>query len=320
MITRRIVSVVALGLLLAACGGGEPEPQAPPKAEPSVPAGRPLDAGQIKALAALFPDNPLTGGQVAPRSYRWVNEQVAIFVQFDKPNPDEATALRYIGVSVKGVYCKEAQPDAEQGSFTHFHRLKAVDYGDGHAGRPGEPGYWLSWVAVDAFDQRDRAVKPGVDYAFSPTEPPACGGNVPKADFAAPGARLLSKPDIQTLASAFGDNPLTGGQVAPRLYRWVNEDAQIFLQFDERNPAEATALKYVGVSVRGEYCRSKQPHPDFTHFHRVNAPDYQQGHAGPPDSKGYWLLWVAAAEFEQQGRTVTPGVDREFSPTVPPDC
>jgi hypothetical protein len=232
MITRRIVSVVALGLLLAACGGGEPEPQAPPKAEPSVPAGRPLDAGQIKALAALFPDNPLTGGQVAPRSYRWVNEQVAIFVQFDKPNPDEATALRYIGVSVKGVYCKEAQPDAEKGSFTHFHRLKAVDYGDGHAGRPGEPGYWLSWVAVHAFDQRDRAVKPGVDYAFSPTEPPACSGNVPKADFAAPGARPLSKPDIQTLASAFGDNPLTGGQVAPRLYRWVNEDAQIFLQFD----------------------------------------------------------------------------------------
>lgn len=29
-----------------------------------------------------------------------------------------------------------------------------------------------------------------------------------------------------TLAERFKDQPLTGGQTAPRLYRWVNELAQ----------------------------------------------------------------------------------------------
>lgn len=285
--------------------------------------GKPLSANDIAALAAQFTDQPLTGGQTAPRLYRWVNDRVAVFLQFDSSDPAKATALRYIGVSVKGVFCAEDQPGGPDGGFPHFHRLEAAEYAQGHGGPPGTPGYWLSWVAVDRFAQRDgRQVAPGVDYEFSPTPPPpTCGPTPPKPDFPGPGARPLSKQDITTLAGLFGDNLLTGGQTAPRQYRWVNQDMAIFVQFDKGTPGEATALRYVGISVRGEFCKSKQPSRDFPHFHRVDAAEYAKGHGQAAGDRGYWLLWVATDSFAQRdGRQVHPGVDREFSPTPPPDC
>ena len=157
--------VVAVVLVLAGCGGAPEEPAAKtpppfPTAEPE-PAGSRLSAADIKALAAEFGDNPLTGGQTAPRLYRWVNERVALFLQFDDPDPAKATALRYVGISVKGVFCAEDQPGGAKGGFPHFHRLEAADYAEGHGGPAGTPGYWLSWVAVDSFTQRDgRQVEP----------------------------------------------------------------------------------------------------------------------------------------------------------------
>lgn len=161
-----------------------------------------------------------------------------------------------------------------------------------------------------------------MDYEFSPTPtPPTCGSKTAKPDFAAPGARALSKQGLADLGGLFADQPLTGGQVAPRAYKWVNDDVSIFLQFDDPDPAKATAVRYVGISVRGEFCKAKQPSPDFPHFHRVNAADYAKGHGQAPGDRGYWLLWVAADSFTlQDGRKVTPGVDREFAPTPPPDC
>jgi hypothetical protein len=318
--------LAALLLVVAACGDGGDRPPAPGTASPSVaaePVGAPLSTTDIAALAAQFADNPLTGGQTAPRQYRWVNDRVAVFLQFDNPDPGKATALRYIGVSVKGVFCAEDQPGGPNGGFPHFHRLDAPEYAKGHGGPAGTPGYWLSWVAVDSFTQRDgRQVKPGVDYQFSPTPaPPTCAPNVPKADFAAPGAKKPSPEDLAALAKLFADNPLTGGQTAPRLYRWVNKDTSIFLQFDNPDLAKATALRYVGISVRGEFCKSKQPSVDFPHFHRTNAAEYAKGHGQAPGDRGYWLLWLATDAFAQRdGRQVTPGVDRQFSPTPPPDC
>jgi hypothetical protein len=70
------------------------------------------------------------------------------------------------------------------------------------------------------------------------------------------------------------------------------------------------------------YCKSAQPSRDFTHFHRLNAADYADGHAGQPGEKaGFWLLWLATETFTtRDSRQVTPGVDREFSPTTPPGC
>ncbi|MGH3646361.1 MAG: hypothetical protein ACRDTM_04170 [Micromonosporaceae bacterium] len=314
---------VAAALVLTGCGGAPEETaeKPPSPTQEPVPAGSPLSKADISALAAQFGDNPLTGGQTAPRLYRWVNDRVALFVQFDDPDPAKATALRYVGISVKGVFCAENQPGGPEGGFPHFHRVEAADYSEGHGGPPGTPGYWLSWVAVDSFTQRDgRKVEPGVDYEFSPTPaPPKCGAK--QADFKAPGARALSKQDINALGELFADQPLTGGQVAPRFYRWVNQNVSLFLQFDAPDLAKATALRYIGISVRGEFCDSKQPSADFPHFHRVKAADYAEGHGQQPGDAGYWLLWVATDSFTQRdGRKVAPGVDREFSPTPPPDC
>jgi hypothetical protein len=130
--------------------------QATPEATPA-PTGVFLDPEEIAELAATFDDQPLTGGQVAPRVSKFVNPNVFVFLQFDNPDLAQATALRYVGIGVKGVFCAEAQPDR---SFTHFHRYDAPEYAEGHGGDPGAQGYWLSWVAVDSFEARrpqDRA-------------------------------------------------------------------------------------------------------------------------------------------------------------------
>jgi hypothetical protein len=314
----------AVLLAVAACGSEtEPPPATPPPSSPAAdePVGAPLAKDDIAKLAGLFDDKLLTGGQEAPRLYRWVNEDVAVFVQFDEKDPAQATALKYVGVSVNGRFCAEDQPGGKDGGFSHFHRVKAADYGEGHGGPPGTPGYWLSFVAVDDFEQKDgRKVRVGVDYEMSPTPPPKCGEKK-FPDFAAPGAKKLTKDDIAAVAAEFDDQLLTGGQQAPRLYRWVNEDVALLVQFDEKDPAKATGLKYVGISVKGEFCSSQQPSKDFPHFHRVHAADYAEGHGQKPADRGYWLLWLATDTFTQKdGRKVTPGVDREFSPTPPPDC
>jgi len=328
----RIAAGMAAVLILAGCGGADekagsqgspsPSPASVSPTEPE-PAGTPLSTADIATLGAMFSDAPLIGGQTAPRQYKWINDRVAVFLQFDERDLQKATALRYIGISVKGVFCAENQPGGPQGGFPHFHRLKAAKYAEGHAGPPGTPGYWLSWVAVDQFTQKDgRQVEPGVDYEFSPTPaPPTCGPKLAKTTFAAPGAKPLSKQDISALAGLFTDQPLTGGQTAPRQYKWVNENVAVFVQFDNKDPAEATSLRYVGISVRGEFCKSKQPSADFPHFHRTNAAEYAKGHGQAPGDRGYWLLWMATDSFTQKdGRHVSPGVDREFSPTPPPAC
>jgi plastocyanin len=162
---------------------------------------------------------------------------------------------------------------------------------------------------------------PGVDYEFSPTPPPSCGGNVPEVNFDPPGAEPLTPEEIQELIALFDDPILTGGQVPPRFHKWVNERVTIFLQFDGTDPAEITELRDVGITVPGEFCAENQPSPDFPHFHQTHAPEYAEGHGSAPHQVGYWLLWVATTEYEtRDGRQITPGVDREFSPTPPPTC
>ena len=174
-----IVLIAALmqGSLIAAAA------QATPAADV---VGAPLSDEEIAELFAVFDDEAVTGGQVMPRIAKFVNPNVFVFLQFDAPTAEEATALRYIGVGVKSVFCAETQPDP---SFTHFHKYEAAEYGEGHGSQPGDQGYWLTWVAVDPFEARDgRQVLPGVDYEFSPTPPPDCGDNVPEPSFNPPAA------------------------------------------------------------------------------------------------------------------------------------
>lgn len=283
--------------------------------------GAPLNSQAIGALAAPFAENPFNGGQVAPRLYKWVNRDVAIFLQFDQPSAVGATALRYIGIGVKGHFCAEARPGGPTSPFTHFHRVTAPRYPVGHGGPPGQIGYWLMWAAVDRFEQQGQGpITPGVQRTLFATPPPHCGEQA-HPGFNAPGEHALTRPEIARLAAQFRDDPLLGRQKAPRLYRWVNRDVAIFLQFDDPRPSKARQLKYIGISQRGTFCRSSRPSPDFTHFHRVRADEYSEGHGGRPGARGYWLAAIAVDTFRVRGvGIVKPGPVRRFSPTPPPQC
>jgi hypothetical protein len=279
-------------------------------------------ASHIASFATLFSETPFDGGQVPPRLYKWVNDDVSIFVQLDRSNPAEATAVRYIGIGVKGTFCAEAQPGGASGGFTHYHRVTAPVYAQGHGGQPGESrGYWLLWVATDAFESFDRRkVAPGVDYQFSPTPPPACGSNVPQPNFQAPGAHDLSRAEIKRLAAFFNDNPFKGGQTPPRFYRWVSADVLAFLEFDNPNLAKAKALRYFGIAQRGAFCREQRPSADFTSFQRLSAPTWAKGKGGKARQGGFWHLALAVDRFQMPWGAVAPGPDRKFAATAAPSC
>jgi hypothetical protein len=85
-------------------------------------------------------------------------------------------------------------------------------------------------------------------------------------------------------------------------------------------PSIEPMIKPPTIGSKGLFCKENQPSLDFTHFHKWNATEYRHCHGSLPGEEGYWLLWVAAGEFDAQGRRLTPGVDREFSPTPPPSC
>jgi hypothetical protein len=272
------------------------------------------DASHVPSLHSAFTDNPFTGGQVAPRSYRWVNERASVFAQFD--NPREPTALRYVGIGVKGTFCAESQPRGANGGFTHFHRVDAPAYAQGHGGPPEAQGYWLMWVAVDAFAAFDgRPIAPGVDYAFSPTPPPSCGGPR-EPSFEAPGAHRLSRAELRALARLFPDRAVAGG--AERRYRWVTGDTVVFLEFDRPNPRRARAVRYIGVAKRGVFCRADRPTDDFSSFEPFAR---VRGDRRPRrGTAGLWHLGVAVDAFRMPWGRVRHGVDREYYATRAPSC
>jgi len=273
-------------------------------------------ASHVPAFQAAFTDNPFTGGQVAPRSYRWVNERASVFAQFD--NPREPTALRYVGIGVKGTFCAESQPHGPQGGFTHFHRLEAPVYAQGHGGPPGTQGYWLLWAAVDEFAAFDgRQIAPGVDYGFSPTPPPSCGGPR-KPSFDAPGAHRLSGAELRALARLFPDQAVAGPRRTARRYRWVTGDTAVFIELDRRNLRRARAVRYIGVAKRGVFCGTDRPTADFAAFEpfaRVRGDRRPQRRAA-----GLWHLGVAMKTFRMPWGRVRPGVDREYYATRAPTC
>lgn len=87
------------------------------------------------------------------------------------------------------------------------------------------------------------------------------------------------------------------------------------------DPAQATAIRYIGIGVKGVFCAETQPDRAFTHFHMYEAAEYAEGYDRQPGDQGYWLMSVATETFDtRDGRHVTPGVDRQFSPTPPPEC
>jgi hypothetical protein len=135
-----------------------------------------------------------------------------------------------------------------------------------------------------------------------------------------PIGRNTTTEDISEFVTVFDDQPFQGGQISPRIAKWVNEDVFLFVQFDKPSQSNATALNYIGIGKRGIFCESDRPSPDFVHFHKWNATSYREGHGHEAGDEGYWLMWVATNNIEVQGRQVSPGVDRDFSPTPPPKC
>jgi len=135
-----------------------------------------------------------------------------------------------------------------------------------------------------------------------------------------PVGKNITREDITEFVTVFDDQPFQGGQISPRIAKWVNEDVFLFIQFDKPSPLNATALNYIGIGKRGIFCESDRPSPDFVHFHKWNATSYREGHGHEAGDEGYWLMWVATNNLDVQGRQVSPGVDRDFSPSPPPKC
>ena len=312
--------LAALAAALAACGSvGQSAVSPPPKPQPiTLGATSLLTAADIGSLTSTFNDQPFTGGQKAPIFTKWVGDDSFLFLEFDQPASTAAKALAYLGIGLKGAFCAETRPDKADGSFTRFQRYQAPDWAKGAGGQAGDQGYWLSFLAVDRLSVAGRAVPLGIDYAYPAATPPTCGSTAATPTFSPAGAGKLTTDAIGRIFAIFNEQPLQGGQVPPRTFKTLNDKVLAFVQFDKNAARDATTLHYFGIWQKSTYCKSTQPSADFTHFHRLVAPSYALGHAGPPGSDGFWGTWVAAQGFQSQGRDIAPGVDRQFSPTPPP--
>ncbi len=231
-----------------------------------------------------------------------------LFLHFDKPVSEPDKKLLWVGTGEKARFYLEEQPNA---AYTHFHRFKAPTADAGHGGSPGAEGYWLVHVAVTSFDSMMSGgpVAPGVDFKFMPTRPPAANQ----------GSQLRPLP-----ASATGwkwrvdwpfDAPLPE-------HEWLDlgNNEILFLHYDKPVSAPDKKLLYVGLGIRGRFCAGEEPGPAFVHFHRLNAPNPDAGHGGPPGAEGYWLTHVAVNDMTMDGRQVKAGVDFQFMPTRAPQC
>lgn len=293
------------------------------------PLGTALSASAIGDLVEAYDDRPFIGGQGTPEHvWKWVNEDVMIFLHFDARDPAEAENLNWIGVGVKGRFCKQDQ-DALGGKvsgFTHFHKQSASTWDAGHGGDAtlgGDLGYWLQHVAVRDFTAPWGDVTPGTDYEFMPTDPPTCPSLPPLGQLEDTGEGPLARSEIDGLADLFDDGPelYQGGQPTPEhVWKWVNDETFLLLHFNKPDVAQADALLWYGVGVRGEFCAEEQPHEDFTHFHKWRSATWDGGHGGSPGDRGYWLLHAGVDTFEAPAWDVEPGVDREFMPTPPSEC
>ena len=315
---RRLVPILAAGVAaLSACGGTASTTTTPTAAPIAIKltAAPALAKSDLAALAAAFPDTVFSGGQEAPFVAKMATDSTFMFVEFDRPKVSDATGVAYVGVGVKGTFCSESQPDPRGGSFPVFQQTTAPSWASGLGGKAGAAGYWLSYIAADKLTTGARSVDVGIDYRMPAKPAPSCGTPAPSP---APATPSLTPSAISSLFSVFPENPLQGGQVPPRTYRTLNDQTLAFLQFDHNSAAQAKELRYFGIFRKSTFCQSTQPSRDFTHFHDLVAPTYAQGHGGAPNTVGFWGTWIAAEPFESQGRLVTPGVDRQFSPTPPP--
>lgn len=304
--------VIATMFTLAACTG----PQG--SQGPQGPAGPPGPTASGTAQGS----NPMT---TSVTNWRFVNEWpfnaplpehlfvdlgdgTPLFLHFDKPVTAPDKKLLWVGTGERARFYLEEQPNA---AYTHFHRFRAPTADAGHGGPPGAEGYWLIHAAITSFKDAmmDRAVERGADFGFMPTKAPATN----------PEAKLKSLP-----ASATGwkwrvewpfDAPLPE-------HEWLDlgNGKILFLHYDKPVSASDKKLLFIGLGIRGRFCSGEEPGPAFAHFHRLNAPNPDAGHGGPPGAEGYWLAHVAVQDMTMDGRQIKAGVDFQFMPTRAPRC
>lgn len=137
----------------------------------------------------------------------------------------------------------------------------------------------------------------------------------------APSGDALSQDDVQALVDVFDDEPMVGGQETPKhVFKFVNDEAFIFMHLNDPNPQEAASVDYVGVAVKGVFCAEDQPDEAFTHFHKYEAESWDGGHGGSAGDEGYWFVHVAVRDHEEPWGQVEVGTDYDFMPTNPPEC
>src|SRR5215203_6203367 len=77
-------AIIVLALVLAGAVSTASAQSTPESATPAPePTGVFFDAEEIAAFVAMFSDEPLIGGQIAPRFSKFVNDDVFLFLQFD---------------------------------------------------------------------------------------------------------------------------------------------------------------------------------------------------------------------------------------------
>lgn len=96
-----------------------------------------------------------------------------LFLQFD-PEADPPR-LRYLGMMVPGRFCRDANYEVLVArGYVHFRARRAPSEATAAGGRPGEEGYWMRFIALDAFEMPWGLVQPGLDLNHQPTAPPDC--------------------------------------------------------------------------------------------------------------------------------------------------
>ncbi|MBW3581780.1 MAG: hypothetical protein KY455_01655 [Euryarchaeota archaeon] len=308
LLSALMLTTVGIGSVLmstASESSSDPALMAP---EPSTamdppPPGEPATPEELRAIAALFDDQPFAGGQNQPRVAKAMTEGTFVFLQFDTSNGQMAKELRYLGFAVQGRFCAESRPDAEMGSFSHFHRWFSPAYGAGHGTVPAAEGYWMSWLAVNP-------KAPGVGYGLFATPPGSCAGTTPHLPAVQTALEPTDPGEAKAIEALFDDDPFVGGQTSPYAMKWVDERIFVFLE-----PAEAGPWPNVGVGVAGVYCTDSQPTPDFTQFRRYNATSWDESAGGEAGDAGYWM-----ARYGTGAGSDALGIDRAFAPTPPPEC
>lgn len=271
------------------------------ESEAHPPPGDPATPEELQAIGVLFDDEPFAGGQDPPRQAKVATEETFVFLQFNTPDPENAQRLDYVGLGSMGRFCAESRPDAEGGSFSHFHRWVSPVYSLGHGTVPASDGHWLSWLSVDE-------ESPGVGYGLFATEPAECAdlADIPPVQ---PPLGPMDAQQAAEIENLFDDAPFIGGQESPYVAKWLNENVFLFLE-----PASGP-WPHVGIGFRGTFCADSQPTADFTHFQRYDSPAWGTGAGGPPGAGGYWM-----ARYGTGAGSDALGIDRGYEPTPPPEC